>query len=250
MVAMWAVSFTLPLAVTQPASAVQVDQCVQPLSERVGGWACAEPATEVQRKAGLQQLAKAGAITQKEATTAAGWCRPNGCWTPFSQTQAAFTGGGPYGYGKTPLGTAHLNFTVNTSGHQTLSKPFSAYTTRGTKSTTLKAERLYLSARFPGGNSVSGGATRRTSPCGARNGSQSCLWGGSFSSAYASFEPTAAHISVVHEVSWTDSSSAFPGRWHFYAKSATMDRTGVGYRFLRGGQSLAGLPVHGGWSPS
>jgi hypothetical protein len=241
----------VPLSATPTASAAttQVDQCAKPLGERVGGWACSDPVvkTDTQRKVDLQRLASTGAISDTQAA-AAGFCRPHGCWTPVSAFETLFTGGGPYGFGKTALGTVHLSFVVKVRGFQTESRPFSAYTTRGTRNTVLVAERLYISPARPGGNSVNGGATRRTSPCGARNGSQSCLWGGNFRLGYASFENTAREISIVHEVTWTDRSTAFPGRWVFYGKSITMRKTGSGYASTRTG--LPGLPVRGSWSPS
>jgi len=240
---------TLAATPTASSATTQVDQCAQPLRERVGGWSCAASTvpSETQRRADLQQLAKVGELTAPQAATAPGFCSFDGCWSRVSAVRSTFIGQGSYGYGKQALGTSHLSFTVTTSGFATVSKPLFGYTTRSTRNTVLHAERLYLSAGFLGGNAVSGGATRRTSPCGPRHGSQSCTWAGVGGAGFGSFENTAKHISIVHEISWTD--PTFPGRWHSYAKSVIMNWSRLGYQV----DARAAVPARraaGGWSPT
>ena len=220
---------------TQPASATPVDQCTKPLGQRVGGWTCG--VTVVPAGKSTPQAAEAAAV---------GFCALDGCWNRISVVTSDFVGQGFYGYGKAQLGTSHMRFTVTTAGFRTTSKPLSAYTTRRTRNSVLSAERLYLSSAFPGGKGINGGASRRTSPCGPRVGSQNCTWAGVGGTGYSSTENTAQHISIVHELSWTD--HEFPGRWHMFAKSLTMDRTRLGYRVIR--SVTPSVRARGQWTPS
>jgi hypothetical protein len=238
-----------------PAQAAQAEatataQCAKPLATRVGPWACAPDVvkTDAQRKAAVLDGITSGALTADATAVAAstGYCTYLGCWTNFTSSNTNFVGGGYYGYGTTTLGSSHLVFEVNIAGYGTTSKPFNVYTTRGTKNTSLSGERLYLSATYPGGKGVNGGLSYRTSPCGARAAYVSCQWAAT--AGFGTYENTAQKITISREASWTDPSSAYPGRWYFYAKSIIMNISGGQY--VTSGVNLPATPALGGWKTS
>lgn len=231
------------------ADATAVAQCAKPLSQRVGAWQCSPGVqTQAQRKDDLESARQKGALTASSTAVAAstGYCNGWGCWSYLASYRSYFSGGGYYGYGSTSLGSFHMEFEVTMSGAASVSKPFYDYTSRGTKSTTLSGNRLYISATYPQGNQVNGGAAFRTSPCGARGSYQSCVWpyGG-----YGSYENTTTWATIAHQANWTDPSSSYPGRWYFYAKSIKLLRNSSGgYTFQ--GTTLPQSPAFGGWSAS
>jgi len=197
-------------------------------------------------KAELQKLVSVGELTRAQVAASSGYCTYQGCWTHVSTVKSEFLGSGYYGYGKTVLGSVHLGFTVSMSGWGSSSKPLYAYTTRGTKSTVLTGERWYLSASYPGGKGTNAGATWRTNPCGARVAYQSCQWPNTL--GYQSYEPANAKITIFQEATWSDLSSAYPGKWYFYAKSIVMLNSSTGYHVS--GVTLPATPALGGYSPA
>jgi hypothetical protein len=64
---------------------------------------------------------------------------------------------------------------------------------------------------------------------------------------YKSYENTTAWASIVHEWTWHDPSSAYPGRWYFYAKSIKLKRQDSGAYFFEGESSLPKTPAGSGW---
>lgn len=229
-------------AVTDSAqAAAQASQCAHPLAQRVGAWVCGDitpakaSAIQTQARADLSKAAP-GALTS-------GTCNASGCWNTYNSYSSDFSGSGWYGYGSTSLGNINWYFDATYTGFAELSKPVWFRSTRGVSSLVFTGDRLYISASYPGGNPVNGGASYRTYPYGSSSANVTAYWNG----GYGSYENTVQWTTIVHEVSWRDPSSSYPGQWYFYAKSVKALRNSGGYTFQ--GLSLPASPTGSGWKP-
>ena len=212
-------------------AAVGQAQCDKPIPDRVGAWMClglppAEPA------GGTQELLS--------------YCNIEGCWDVVDSTHATWYGSGYYGYGDQQLGKVHLDFKVTLNGYQTISYPVRFESTRGVRNLYVEGERLYLSATYPGGNSVLGGDTwAHVGPYTvSANTKKTWPYPG-----YKSYEKTASRISIVHQWTWMDPSSSYPGKWWLWTKSNVAYWKDVGYRFLVDDDNRPTNPSDAGYTP-
>lgn len=176
------------------------------------------------------------------AATATGYCTSEGCWDQIDAGHSTYSGKGYYGYGSTQLGTTQLYFKVTMSGATHKSYPFWFSTSRGRKSTVLSGERLYLSASYPGGNSMNPREYFQKS-FGASSAGVSTQWPSPGPSTY---ENTATWITVAHEATWTDPSSSYPGSWFMWAKSIKMKKQSNGSYYVQSDSSLPSDPAGAG----
>jgi hypothetical protein len=71
---------------------------------------------------------------------------------------------------------------------------------------------------------------------------QQCKW----TSGYKSYNNTTSWASIVHEYSWQDPSSAYPGTWYLYVKSTKLLHSGSNYLFQKS-NSVPVSPASSGW---
>lgn len=130
-----------PATASPEVVATGQSECDKPTQVRAGAWACpSQPTTSVAAAAG---------------TSGHGFCTYQGCWSVIDSVRTTHKSTITYGYGKTKLGTGTFYFKTTASGGRNVSDWFYFTSTRGTRSTKLEAERLYLSSAYPGGNRIS-----------------------------------------------------------------------------------------------
>jgi hypothetical protein len=134
---------------------------VEPGSCAVGepgskAWTCVPEgvALDAVRQKGQQATPNAQRTAIAAATTRTGTCKVEGCWHTYSATKSDFYGAISYGWGDKNLGTVEVYFEINSSGAELRSKPFWFESTRRLKDLVFEGDRLYLSTKFPGGNSI------------------------------------------------------------------------------------------------
>jgi hypothetical protein len=226
-----------PAAYAGTPAAAEVDQCARPLAARAGNWFCL--GTAARAKAAHDRARRALGLPD----AAAGYCRVEGCWTRYSAVSADFAGSGTYGYGKTHLGDVSMYFEVTMNGAQSTSRPVWFESTRGVRDFVIEGDRLYLSSAHPEGKPVSPSKYSFYGPVSAA-AHQRISWN---PNGYKSYENTTAWASIVHEWTWHDPSSAYPGRWYFYAKSIKLKRQDSGAYFFESESSLPTTPAGSGW---
>lgn len=194
-----------------------------------------------------RKLTRMGILHQRDAAaTPQEYCPHQGaCWTQYSVTDSDFAGTGIYGYGSTGLGTAELYFEVKMNGAQTISKPVYFSSTRGIKSLTMEGERLYLSSAHPDGRPVSPSTYSPYGPINNIGAGVKTYWR---PNGYKSYENTTAWATVVHEATWTDPSSQYPGRWYYFAKCIKLKRQSSGAYYFQGSSALPASPDRGAWT--
>lgn len=131
------------------------------------------------------------------------------------------------------------------SGAQSVSKPVYFKSTHGTKTIFMEAERLYTSAAYPQGNAVK---PRTYSVFGQINNAAAKIPVYWTPNGYKSYEPTTQWMAISHQVTWTDPSSAYKGRWYFWAKSLKAKRQSNGAYTFQGARVLPSQPERGSWS--
>lgn len=242
----------------QPSQVDPTAQCGLPLSQRHGGWVCIDQAAsrkmmEASMKrhgqpvrlpdtstrtttvstsgstttsvtidnspAAKAYVASAPAVA--ESTTGdgvAGWCNSIGCWylwneNPFRHSE--FDGFGPYGYGSTTLGTM-TTYVLDTLLSSTSLKieNQSKWASRGSNSNSWYDVLYFVNSTYPYGK-ICGSSQQSAGVNKAANST--------FSWAPIYFDARNCGIStqaVFHRITWRDPSSAYPGRWYFFSKSA------------------------------
>lgn len=135
-----------------------------------------------------------------------------------------------------------FHFKVTISGYATKSTYVWFRSTRGVRALVFTGDRLYLSAKYPGGAPVNGGGAYRTYPYGNVSANTTASW----LNGYGSYENTVQYASIVHQYSWKDTSSQYPGLWYVYAKSLRMVK-GNGYTFPD--LTRPATPRGSGWKP-
>ena len=226
-----------PAAYGGTPAAAEVDQCARPLAARVGNWFCF--GTVAQAKAARDRARRALGL----APAAAGYCRVEGCWDRYNARAADFAGSGTYGSGRTHLGNISMYFEVKMSGAKSTSKPVWFESTRGVRDFVMEGDRLYLSSAHPEGKPVSPSQYSHYGPVSAA-AHQKVFWK---PNGYKSYENTTAWASIVHEWTWHDPSSAYPGRWYVYAKSIKLRRQSSGAYYFELDKSLPKTPAGSGW---
>ncbi|MGC5165262.1 hypothetical protein [Luteimicrobium sp. DT211] len=231
----------------------QSDQCDLDIAERVGAWTCPEttPAEAVSiEKEALSSLLAEGKISKAEASeetvkplSTGTTCDISGCWTLIDTAHTTYSGAVAYGYGKTGLGSGQMYFKVTASGAKTTSYPFWFKATRGTSQSVLEGERFYVSSAHPGGNKESPRHAFGPKVFGTRSADISSKWP---SPGATTYEKTTQWITIVHEASWRDISSAYPGRWYMWAKSYKGHRQSSGAYYFQ--KSLPSEPRATGYS--
>jgi hypothetical protein len=198
---------------------------------------------DVQRK---NDLVSAGTLSATAAALSQGYCTYQGCWTIVDSAHETFRGSVYYFYGSTQLGQVTLTANVLLNVYTIRTLPFASLSSRGTRTTVLVGDRLYVSDYYPGGNTESFGAYRQQTSCSARGSGISCAW--IPSTGYSTRETTVQKVTMLSETTWSDPSSAYPGHWHFWAKSVEADRAtnGTGYHF--GVLTLPVTPASAGWT--
>lgn len=206
-------------------------ECGKAIADRQGRWMCL----------GLPPQAGGPNNLRSNLLSA---CSIEGCWDVTDSTHATWFGGGYYGINDKQLGELDLDFRVSLVGYRTDSYPFRFESTRSVKALKLTGERLYISSAYPGGNSISGGATLRTKLIGdvPWNTRKTWPWPG-----YRSYENTARRISVVHMYEWRD--ITYSGTWWVWAKSNIAEWRDVGYRFPIDDDNYPYNKSDAGWSP-
>ena len=230
----------------------QEPQCSLPLDQRTGAWVCDDETvggTTQSTAAAQANMASPGVQAQSAGASVTALdenCpRVNACWRQYSVTDSDFLGSGTYGYGKTKLGNALFTFEVKTNGAQSVSKPLYFYSTRGTKTVTMEAERLYTSTAQPAGKPVKPSTYSLYGPISNVSANTRVNWS---PNGFKSYENTTAWMTVVHQVTWTDPSSNFPGRWYYFAKSIKAKRQSSGAYYFQGSHSLPTTPDRGSWA--
>jgi hypothetical protein len=207
-------------------------QCGKTLPEREGAWMCLENATYGTDPVDPTWVSSDELMGEQEnlsqaAVASTATCVLGGCWTRESSVRTTFKGSGWYGYGGTTLGNAEIHFRVALSGFATKSTNVWFRSTRGVRDMVFAGDRLYLSAKYPGGAPVNNGAAYRYYPFGKVAANTTATWLG----GYGSYENTVQYATIVHNYSWKDPSSQYPGRWYFYAKSIRMVKGSNGYTY-------------------
>lgn len=233
------------------------DQCSLSVSKRSGAWICDGTASETAAlrdkldRLGLRKKARSATAQASSASAAvtplsvptSSYCPHTGaCWAQYSLTDSDFYGTADYGYGTKPLGIISYYFEVKLNGAQTISKPVWFQSSRGLKQVTFEGERLYISAAHPEGNPVSPSTYSVYGPVTNVPAGAQTSW---TPSGYKSYENTTQWVSVVHEVTWEDPSSSYPGHWHWYAKSIKAKRIGSGIYYFQGATALPTTPDKG-----
>ena len=162
-----------------------------------------------------------------------------------SITWAEFNGGAYYGYGSTQLGYVTLFIRVIMNGAQSVSNPVRFSSTRGVRDLYIEGERLYLSAAYPGGNSVSPSTWAHVGPF-TVSANTNKFWP---SPGYKSYETTVSRATITHEFIWRDPSSNYPGQWWMYVKSDVLHRQSSGAYWFSTDADLPATPVSSGWRP-
>ncbi|WP_284293482.1 hypothetical protein [Luteimicrobium album] len=195
-------------------------------------------------KEALSSLLAEGKISKAEASeetvkplSTGTICDISGCWTLIDTAHTTYSGGVAYGYGTIGLGSAQMYFKVTASGAKTTSYPFWFKATRGTSQTVLEGERFYVSSAHPGGNKESPRKTFGPKVFGTKSADVSSQWPKPGATTY---ENTTQWITIVHEASWRDISSAYPGRWYMWAKSYKGHRQSSGAYYFQ--ESLPSQP--------
>ncbi len=197
--------------------AAGADQCAKPMDARSGAWVCDADAEKKEEPSTLAAEADGGGKRE-------GHCTLAGCWHRVGPAEAEFSGGGAYGFGKTPLGRVRVFVRIKMNGAQSVSKPVWFRSTRGVGSMTIEGERLYVSKAHPEGKPVSNNTYAFYGPKKA-SASSKVEWK---PNGYKSYEKTTAWATIAHNFVWTDPSSEYPGRWYFYVKSIKLKKHGSG----------------------
>lgn len=178
-----------------------------------------------------QDLGMAGISAEALQTaraTSAGYCTLAGCWSQIDLWHASFSGEGSYGYGTVPLGQVEMYFQTEITGASLRTRPFWFKSTRGTRSVVLSTEDLYISAGQPQGAPQN---PRLYAQRPAVNASAASIV--SWPSPGKAWPNAVSGVSNVAEVTWSDTSSKYPGSWYMWAKSVKMGRqSNGGYQFV------------------
>lgn len=233
-------------------TAVGEAECEKSLSARAGAWFCGKNQVGDQKSHPGQESGHAtqsGEIQQPEgATQPQTDCDHLGCWTRYSDFRSDFSGTGWYGYDDEVLGEVVWFYNIRLNGAQSSTSPIWFRSTRGVSNLIFVGDRLYTSAKYPGGNPVNDGDEYEQRWVGSVGADQTAYWQG----GYTSYENTTQYASIVHNVTWTDPSSEYPGRWYFYAKSIVAERRvddyAILYEFLSE-ENLPDDPAGAGWKP-
>jgi hypothetical protein len=209
------------------------EQCAVPVAERQGAWAC------------LKDVGQG----VKRSTQADGTCSLLGCYYYEDSYVGFFDGTMVYGYRDVLLGEVLLYGEDSFSGGQSTTRRFQFESTRGVQTITAEGERLYFSSAHPEGYPVSGGATYRVwGPTGPYQADQLVTAFGT--SGYQAYESSVAWAGIVHQFTWTDPSSAYPGRWFAWWKSAKFQRQSSGQYTLNNPPQMGAEPYGSGWRAS
>lgn len=209
-------------------------QCTKQMHERVGHWLCPNNARVWQARS-----------SAAPNSSGSGWyCAIDGCWDVYGTAKSDYYGSGEFGFGGTVIGSAYFHFDVSLNGGQSASKPVTFYSTAETGSLVMEGDRLYYSARYPGGNQVDHGSRWSFFPrYYALPAYDTAYWS---PNGYVAYENTVQTGSVVHEWVWTV--PGYPGSWYYYAKSVKFNKTRSGYSF--GSATYLGRsPTGSGWKP-
>lgn len=221
-------------------------QCDLPVAERSGNWTCmtTTKASAVDVVKGAQAALGRSSVSDVDvAAVATGYCTNRGCWDKIDTAHSTYTGNGVYGYNGKQLGTTRLYFKVNVSAATMRSDPFWFTSSRGRKSTTLSMDRLYVSAKYPGGNVMN----PRKYAQKTFKAALADVASGWPTPGPSTTEKTVQYVTVAHEASWTDPSSAYPGSWTMWAKSIKMQRQPSGSYYVQGDSVLPANPAGGAW---
>jgi hypothetical protein len=208
-------------------------ECGKETSQRKGAWLCLNPSS--------------GVKVRKDAGAQAGTCSLLGCYEYLDNYYVGFTGDGSYGYSGTLLGIVYLYVEDKFAGGRSTSNRFQFESTRGVRTIVATGNRLYFSDAWPQGQEVSGGALRRQwGPYGPYGpGSLITAFG---TPGYIVTETTVAWAGIAHEFSWTDPSTAYPGRWYVWWKSPKFQRNSSGQYITANPPILPLEPYGSGWS--
>ena len=221
-----------PATASPEVVATGQSECDKPTQVRAGAWAChSQPTTSVAAAAG---------------TSGHGFCTYQGCWSVIDSVRTTHKSTITYGYGKTKLGTGTFYFKTTASGGRNVSDWFYFTSTRGTRSTKLEAERLYLSSAYPGGNRIS---PRKyvNATCGPRGAHKQCRFP---SGRAVTNDDRVARYTIKHTATWSDASSAYPGRWFIMAKSVKYRRSSTGLSYIADSQARRpSSPAGSGYYP-
>lgn len=191
--------------------AAGADQCAKPTAERTGSWLCDTDTDTDGSSDGPKTLAQKADGGGRRV----GHCTLAGCWHRVGPAEAEFSGGGTYGFGKTPLGRVRVFIRIKMNGAQSVSQPVRFRSTRGLGSLTMEGERLSVSKAPPEGTPVPNHTYSIYGPKKA----PADRWVEWKPNGYKSYEKKAKVATIVHNFVWTDPSSEHPGRWYFYVKS-------------------------------
>ena len=222
------------------------DNCALPLGQRTGNWYCPDVTTPAQAasvaRAAQQRLGR-GAVSNSDVVSVASAtsCSVSGCWTIIDNYRTAFSGGGPYGYGSTPLGTITTYFKVTATGTKLTVYPTYFKSTRGMRDPEISEESMYTSAAYPQGHIQ----TTRQHNTFTWYGIQGANIEASWPSPGPSWYQVVQSPTVLHYLFWNDPSSAYPGTWYVYAKSYKFSRSTSGQYYVQA--SLPNDPSGGGW---
>jgi hypothetical protein len=224
-------------------------QCDLSVADRSGNWMCPSTTRSSAGRAirNAQRALGSSAVTDADVTAvsaALGYCTVAGCWDKIDTGHSTFTGTGSYGYGRTKLGDVELYYKVTTRGSRITTYPFWFSSSRGTKDIILSAEYLYLSSRYPGGQSQSPRQYGQKSFA-SRAAGISSQWPSPGFDKYDSV----AWVTLAGEATWSDPSSSYPGSWYTWAKSIKMQKQPSGAYYVQADNALPSNPNGAGYRP-
>lgn len=231
---------------TTPAPKSNAENCAAPVSARAGGRLCIN--IEASRKLmGENAVKRANAqgklgAPAKAQALADGVCSVAGCWDAWATYAADFSGIGSHGYGQTPLGETHMNFTDRLSGYKTTSYPYTWSATGATSGVYQTLERLYMATVTSNGTWLDPRLLRVTPKSGLKAA------GVSASMPSTSWYRDQRQGTMWRDVNWNV--PGYPGRWYQMVKSVVFYRAGdgTGLKFYTS-DALPSNPANAGWNP-
>ncbi|MEV0271142.1 hypothetical protein AB0H43_20370 [Hamadaea sp. NPDC050747] len=197
------------------------DQCGLPLAARKGAWLCLSQTTTR-----TQPRTRPTAVNG-DVGIQSGVCSALGCYYYLDNYYVYFDGTGVYGYGGTHLGDLYFYVEDKFSGGRSYSQRFQFESTRGVRTLAATGERLYFSTAHPEGYPISSGASQQGwGPYGPyAAGTLVTAFG---TTGYTYYDSSVAWAGIAHEFTWTDPSSAYPGRWYAWWKSPKFQKQSSG----------------------